>query len=319
MKFRDFLIDAICCLGMAVAVLSLSFWLSGWCAAAETCPNNCDNGLVGKTAVKYVCPLCVPSGKDTIFPDKGAGSLDDFSHTGKPGDSGTPFSRTGNSDAADASLGDKFPAREIDHRKAVVRIVVAEGPSTSRGSGVVIEGGNVLTAWHVVRGNRDRIVVHFQDGSNTSARVVASSDAWDLALLECEKVASVAAKLASEPTVKESLTIAGYGPHPSTWRESSGRIVGRARPSREHAMDHIIISTPARQGDSGGPVFNADGHVAGILWGSEGSRTYATHSGRIRAWLCDESPELATKDRGFVTDSPRKLDRSACPDGRCRK
>jgi hypothetical protein len=300
MKFRDFLIDAICCLGMAVAVLSLSFWLSGWCAAAETCPNNCDNGLVGKTAVKYVCPIC-----------SGVGKMDQFSH--KP-----PFSRTGNNDAAGASLGDKFPVREIDHRKAVVRIVVAEGPSTSRGSGVVIEGGQVLTAWHVVRGNRDRIVVHYQDGTHSKARVVKSDDAFDLALLECETVAYAAAKLAGgEPS--GTLTVTGYGPHPSKWRESSGRIVGRARPSREHAMDHIIISTPARQGDSGGPVFNAQGHVAGILWGSEGSRTYATHSGRIQAWLRDESSELATKDRGFVTDSPKKLDRSACPDGRCRK
>jgi hypothetical protein len=306
MKFKDFLIDAICCLGMAVAVLSLSFWLSGWCAAVETCPNNCDNGLVGKTAVKYVCPICA-----------GVGKMDQFSH--KP-----PFSRTGNNDASVDSFGDKFPAREIDHRKAVVRIVVAEGPSTSRGSGVLIEYDGkpfVLTAWHVVRTNSSRNIptVYFQDGTQSKARVIKTDDAFDLALLECEKVASVAAKLAGEPTRDEVLTVAGYGPHPSKWRESSGRIVGRARPSREHAMDHIIISTPARQGDSGGPVFNAQGHVAGILWGSEGSRTYATHSGRIQAWLRDESSELATKDRGFVTDSPKKLDRSACPDGRCRK
>jgi S1-C subfamily serine protease len=206
-----------------------------------------------------------------------------------------------------------------------VRIVVAEGPSTSRGSGVAIGDGKVLTAWHVVRTNSSANIptVYFQDGTQSKARVVKADDAFDLALLQCETPGPAFALLGDEPTVKESLTVVGYGPHPSSWRESRGRIIGRARPSSEHPMDHIIISTPARQGDSGGPVFNAQGHIAGILWGSEGSRTYATHAGRIREFLNGPTIEdvvaAAQCPDGKCGKSSSPVKPDNCPNGRCRK
>ena len=171
MKFRDFLVDAICCLGMAVAVLSLSFWLSGWCEGAE-CPN-CDNGLVGRGPVKYVCPLCDPLAN--AFGTNPAKTPD-------------------HGNAAAAS-----PDKTHDHRQAVVRIVVAEGPSTSRGSGVAIGGNRVLTAWHVVRTNSSKNIptVYFQDGTQSKARVIKTDDAFDLALLECETNSPAAVSLAA--------------------------------------------------------------------------------------------------------------------------
>jgi hypothetical protein len=84
-------------------------------------------------------------------------------------------------------------------------------------------------------------------------------------------------------------------------------------------MDHIVISTPARQGDSGGPVFNEAGEVAGILWGSEGRNTYATHAGRIQQWLATPEAEFVACDQQVQGNSPKNLDRSTCPNGQCRK
>jgi S1-C subfamily serine protease len=72
-------------------------------------------------------------------------------------------------------------------------------------------------------------------------------------------------------------------------------------------MDHIVISTGARQGDSGGPVFNDAGEVAAILWGSRDGQTYATHAGRIQAWLADSNTKGSAELHG------------TCATGKCRK
>jgi S1-C subfamily serine protease len=287
MKLREFFTDCLLLVGMVLIVLSLSFWLAGYCDAAECA--NCDNGLVGRGPVKYVCPICL-----------GVGNMGSISDTAF----GTNPAKTPEHGNAVAAGQDKTQ----DHRKAVVRIVVSDGPSVSRGSGVAIGGNRVLTAYHVVRTNSsaNTPTVYFQDGTQSKAKVVKTDDDFDLALLECETVASASAKLAgSEPA--GTLTVTGYGPHPSTFRESRGRIVGRARPTREHPMDHIVISTGARQGDSGGPVFNEQGEVAAILWGSRDGQTYATHAGRIQAWLADSNTSSSAGLQG------------TCATGKCRK
>jgi len=295
MKLKEFLCDCIMLIGMVIAVLTISFYLAGYCDAAEC--RNCDNGLVGRGPVKYPCPICDPL---VGFQDRASDA------------SASPPAK------AAASGQDKTQ----DHRKAVVRIVVAEGPSTSRGSGVAIGGNRVLTAWHVVRTNSSKNIptVYFQDGNQSRAKVIKTDDAFDLALLECEAAPPVAAVLAAgEPS--GTLTVTGYGPHPSTFRESRGRIVGRARPSREHPMDHIIVSTGARQGDSGGPVFNERGEVAAILWGSDGSQTYATHSGRIQKWLANSPNNLDGCTDGQCDKKPStsKQVQGNCANGKCRK
>jgi hypothetical protein len=304
MKLKELLADCILLAGIVIATLTISYWLAGYCTAADCI--NCDAGLVGRGPVKYVCPICDGSGE--LAEPSTHYAFAEHSSAIVP-----PFSRAG------ATSGNAANHTARDHRQAVVRIVVSDGPSTSRGSGVLVTVNGkplVLTAYHVVRTSRSANIptVYFQDGIQSKAKVIKTDDAFDLAVLECEKVSPVAARLAAgEPT--GTLTVAGYGPHPSKFRESAGRIVGRARPSRQHPMDHIVISTPARQGDSGGPVFNEAGEVAGILWGSEGRNTYATHAGRIQTWLATPEAEFVACDQ--QVNGPNKLD--GCPDGRCRK
>jgi hypothetical protein len=319
MRLKEFLSDCVLLLGMVIATLTIACWLAGYCDADEMCPNGCDNGLVGKTAVKYVCPVCSGVGKIDHF-SYHADPLVGFQDRASDASASLPANAFGTNPAKTPEHGNAVAAgqdKTQDHRKAVVRIVVADGPSVSRGSGVAIGGNRVLTAWHVVRTSSSRNIptVYFQDGTQSRAKVIKADDAFDLALLECETVASACAKLAgSEPA--GTLTVTGYGPHPSTFRESRGRIVGRARPTREHPMDHIVISTGARQGDSGGPVFNEAGEVAAILWGSRDGQTYATHAGRIQAWLATPEAEVVAcdKDRSKSTNV-----QGNCPNGQCRK
>jgi methyl-accepting chemotaxis protein len=43
----------------------------------------------------------------------------------------------------------------------------------------------------------------------------------------------------------------------------------------------LEVQGSARQGDSGGPIFNAQGELAGVLWGTDGSTTVGSYNGRI--------------------------------------
>jgi hypothetical protein len=50
-------------------------------------------------------------------------------------------------------------------------------------------------------------------------------------------------------------------------------------------MELVELDAPARQGDSGGPIFNGRGELAGVLSGSGFGQTCGTYCGRIRWFL----------------------------------
>jgi hypothetical protein len=47
----------------------------------------------------------------------------------------------------------------------------------------------------------------------------------------------------------------------------------------------VELSAPARNGDSGGPIFNSRGELAGVLFGTAGGETAGSYSGRVRWFL----------------------------------
>jgi hypothetical protein len=55
-------------------------------------------------------------------------------------------------------------------------------------------------------------------------------------------------------------------------------------------METVEVGVAARQGDSGGPIFNARGELAGVLWGAGGGRTAGSYCGRVRQFLASIVP-----------------------------
>jgi S1-C subfamily serine protease len=249
------------------ALLLTASALAGDCA-------NCEDGLVRVGSAAYACPLCDGSGRDaTVF---GVGKTDHISH--KP-----------------------------DPRKSVVRITQHNGDHKDHGSGVLIEGGLVLTAHHVIE-DGGPVTVHWQDGSVSKAKVVASSDPFDLAALEVESAHAQPVPVADETALLgETLTVMGFGPIPSKFREAEGRVLYWTTPKGHRKPEFMVLSTEARNGDSGGPVFNSKGELSGIIWGSLDGHARATRTDRLRKFL-EEKP---------MANGPKNLD--ACPDGKCRK
>ena len=178
---------------------------------------------------------------------------------------------------------------------AVVRIVAREGKTTSLGSGTLIhvteDFGLVITNWHVVRGAKGPVEVIFPDGFRSGGTVMKLDDAWDLAAVGIWRPHVKPVPLATKIPIRgDWLSIAGYGG--GDYRTASGRCTQYVAPGRNQPFEMVELSTEARQGDSGGPIFNADGELAGVLLGAKQGHTVGSVCSRVDHFLTDVSATL---------------------------
>jgi hypothetical protein len=178
---------------------------------------------------------------------------------------------------------------------AVARIVAPGEGSISYGSGTLVhvagDYGIVMTNWHVVNEATGPISVHFPDGFYSLATVQNVDKDWDLAALAIRRPNAAPVPLASEPPRPgEMLTIAGYGS--GTYRSASGACTQYVAPGLEFPYEMVEVAVSARQGDSGGPIFNARGELAGVLFGEGHGRTSGSYCGRVRWFLTSVTPRV---------------------------
>ncbi len=179
----------------------------------------------------------------------------------------------------------------------------------SRGSGWLIEEGLIITNEHVVEHYRSVTVRQGEDPEFT-ARVLAVDQERDLALIEFdpEKVPlsshAVPLPLGSVPKgeIAQELMALGY----STVSPREDGSVGAASANRgvlsqvvyvddDQQIRNLLMDVPVDPGDSGGPVFNSDGEVIGLVRAAQtqagGKRVvgtfFAVHVEEIREALPD--------------------------------
>jgi len=140
------------------------------------------------------------------------------------------------------------------------------------GSGVLVSAdGKVLTAAHVVQ-IADEIVVEFLGGESVPARVVASEARADLALLQLASVPTGAqpAKLGDSGRIQigEQVFIIG-APYGIAHTLTVGYLSARHKPDTIYAemplAEFLQTDAAINQGNSGGPMFNLQGEVIGIV------------------------------------------------------
>jgi S1-C subfamily serine protease len=211
-----------------------------------------------------------------------------------------------------------FPNRQAPTppHPAVCRIVAPERNAVSYGSGTLVdvrgEHGLVLTNWHVVRDATEKIEVVFPDGFRCAARVLKTDKDWDLAALAVWRPNAEPVKLAAVPPARgDVLTIAGYGS--GNYRAASGHCTQYVSPSARLPFEMVEISTEARQGDSGGPIFNTQGELAGVLFGAGQGTTSGSHSGRVSLFLASLAPDVGKVDVSKIASSAPRREEPAVP------
>jgi S1-C subfamily serine protease len=204
---------------------------------------------------------------------------------------------------------------------AVARIVAPGDGSMSFGSGTLIhvadQYGLVITNWHVINEATGQITVHFPDGFYSPATIQKVDRDWDLAILAIRRPENVEpVPLASEaPRPGDSLTIAGYGQ--GEYRAATGPCTQYVAPGMDFPFEMVEVAVSARQGDSGGPILNSRGELAGVLFGEGNGRTSGSYCGRVRWFLTSvapnaaNAPQLAHAPKPLAPVAPRPIDASA--------
>jgi hypothetical protein len=217
--------------------------------------------------------------------------------------------------SADAPAAPNPPAARI--HPAVVRIVAPGDGSISFGSGTLVYAaeshGLVVTNWHVINEATGPISVHFPDGFYSLASVERVDRDWDLAILAIRKPNVDPVPLADRaPRPGEILTIAGYGS--GHYRAASGACTQYVAPGTTFPFEMVEVAVSARQGDSGGPIFNSRGELAGVLFGEGNGRTSGSYCGRVRWFLASVAPNAAPPQQlasGLAPIAPRPAGRRA--------
>jgi S1-C subfamily serine protease len=211
--------------------------------------------------------------------------------------------------------------KRVDGAVVVVRTAsyTPVGPGRGRtvagagiGSGVLIsQEGKVLTAAHVVQA-ADAVVVEFRNGETVAARVVSADSAADVALLEVEHIprgiAPVALGDSDRVEVGDQVFVVG-----TPFGMSHTLTVGHVSARRNEPIENPF-ATPAElfqtdaalnAGNSGGPMFNLEGEVIGIVsvivsrsGGSDGLG-FAVTSNAAWRFVIDE-PSVWSGVQGFL-------------------
>jgi hypothetical protein len=178
---------------------------------------------------------------------------------------------------------------------------VPEGEATSYGSGTLVdvrdEYGLVVTNWHVVRDGTGEVEVIFPDGFRSKARPLKVDADWDLAALVIWRPTAAPVKLAgTAPQPGEQLTICGYGS--GNYRAATGRCTQYYAPAENLPQHMVELDVEARQGDSGGPIFNARSELAGVLFGAGQGTTLGSFGGRVENFLASLAPNIGSGTQG---------------------
>jgi len=151
---------------------------------------------------------------------------------------------------------------------------MAEGKAdVQRGTGVVIvESGIILTNLHVVSGAR-RIHVTFSDGHESEAQLIGQRAEHDLAVLQAKTLPDdiMPATMRSTSGLRPGDEVVAVGfPFGIGPSASAGVISGLKRdyvsPDGRQSLSNLIqFDAAVNPGNSGGPLLDEFGHVAGVV------------------------------------------------------
>ena len=139
---------------------------------------------------------------------------------------------------------------------------------TSLGSGFIVDpSGYVVTNNHVIQGAED-ITVILRDDTQLKAKLIGADSRADLAVLKVEPPAGKplpAAKFGNSDKIRVGDWVIAIGnPFGLGHSVTAGIISARGRALSDSLDDYLQTDAAINKGNSGGPLFNADGEVIGV-------------------------------------------------------
>lgn len=188
-------------------------------------------------------------------------------------------------------------------------MAVEERDGKAFGSGTLIDArdqyGLVITNWHVVREATGKIEVQFPgsesnpEGFKSEARPLKLDETWDLAALVVWRPPTEPVALAGRSPAKgELLTICGYGG--GDYLSQTGRCTDYYSPEVGQPQELVELNVEARQGDSGGPIFNSRGEMAGVLFGAARGTTLGSFGPRVQTFLASLAPNIGKRQETLI-------------------
>lgn len=172
------------------------------------------------------------------------------------------------------------------------------------GSGFLIDAdGYVVTNNHVIDG-ATQITVTLQDERQFDATLVGRDEKTDLALLKIDGGASLPyVELGDSDRARVGDWVLAIGnPFGLGGTATAGIVSARGRDIQSGPYDdYLQIDAPINSGNSGGPVFNADGKVVGV-----NTAIYSPSGGSVGIGFAIPANQVKTivaelRDRGAVT------------------
>lgn len=163
-----------------------------------------------------------------------------------------------------------------ERQEAVARVYVYDPGGRNCGSGTLVaknaKSGWVLTCAHIFRefnpNPGGRVEVLFPNGEAFNGITVGIDHSADLAVVNIAAPKRIdPVPFAPAPEIGDMLTSAGYGGN-NIIGFSSGKMTRHVSISELHGQ-FIEMTGAARSGDSGGPIFNDRGELAGVEFCSD--------------------------------------------------
>ena len=179
------------------------------------------------------------------------------------------------------------PTPSQTFQASVCRITNQHQGTADLGSGTLIDktadGGEglVLTCAHLFRDGVGTVLVRFADGQTHRAKLIAVDHQADLAALAIASPTGSPAAVAPEQNTAGQFHACGYGPH-GVYRCAVGPSAGEAV---SEGQVSLLIADAVRPGDSGGGVFDEQGQLVAVIWGTVEGVTYASHGQPLRRFL----------------------------------
>jgi len=176
-----------------------------------------------------------------------------------------------------------------DAAPSVATIYVMEAGGERQGSGWIYDDRHIVTNQHVTGEDPRRIFVRFQGGQWSEATLVGADVHTDLAVVTVEEMPAAATPLplAPAPPAIGAHSVAIGSPEGTKQTVTAGVISGlnrsNAAPTQFLVTDMIQTEASLNNGDSGGPLLDAEGRVIGVVRATFGENIgYAVSAATVR-------------------------------------